>query len=894
MKKSGMINLRYLLSAILIIALTGCGANHNLAGVQADGSIASKLVWSDGKSTGKKVGLPAPTGVTFSTMALLVTGSDANGKAIPIVRGTSAGNSSSVAIGGIYPGKVTLAVKAFGKDNATQQDVVYFGYAIGVDVASGATTNLDTLPVPKTIVMTPSQEKLQDTACYQCHETALDRVGQSVVAQFKQSGHYTNSGSSVSDKFVGVVGTGCAGCHGPQHNESNPAASGRCSDCHGAVLQPSHKGNSALIVATNCTNCHQPHNTKTFVAGRCVACHSVAQQANSANNNFVNDNNGVRAITTEFAKWSHHVTGVALNDAHCTACHLEGTVVDGVVVVDTTKHMADTKTHLRNADDDSDFAWDPSLPNHSGMDNFCLSCHDANGATSPVSVKVQSYINDNGLVATGKTASAQNPFGDTISNQYDKMARPAVVDAKGQFAAGNNSHHAVLGKRYTGRTRGNGTTARTTVFANASSALLPGARSTIFDAGRFEPTYTTLADAAGETDAIGTLNGRNGGTKLGDDSTLHCGDCHTVGQFKAADVNVAPFNKAVIGAHGSNNEYLLRNYAGTDVRHIGQQLTTAAAYISTGNYLVCFNCHIISKYGNGQGHDGERGGSEQCDGPYNTRSEPIPGLLNKISSLTPAPATEYTGVGEDRLKSVITQIGGTTAGAWSAQTTGHGGNLGNIYGIQCANCHNSGVDNGFGGIHGSKSQTYTDALGNTTKHERFLPGLGNVMFVPGTVAGYVGGTVATYKNYSGYAFQKYSATSGSNRTIKGYLPASFAQLPVRVGYSPKAGSFTYTTGGVTKDTNWEQKTAGLDNGATSSSQGTSGCYTLSVKGTVKVSALAAAGYPADDIRLAPSDGMKAVDGNEVLDTWGGCEDHGSVAGRSSEPFTRGIIRPVTY
>ena len=882
MKKSGMSNLHYLLSALLILALTGCGAsNHNLAGVQADGSIASKLVWSDGKSTSKKVGLATlPPGVVFTTMKLLVTGSDANGKAIPVVRSAPATVSNTVSIGGIYPGKVTLAVKAF----TTTADV-YEGYAVGVDVASGVTTNLDALN--KTIVMRLSLEKAQDTGCYQCHETTLDRTGQSVVGEFKQSGHYTNSGPTASDKYVGVVGTGCAGCHGPQHNDPTPAASGRCNECHGAVLPASHKGNTTLIPAANnnCIDCHQPHDTKTFVAGRCVACHSVGQDATVAGN-YVNDNNGVRAIKGEFAKWSHHVTGVTLNDAHCTACHLEGTVVDGEVVVDTTKHMADAKTHLRDADSDADFAWDPAAPNHSGMDNFCLSCHDANGATSPVSVQVQAYINANGIAAIGKTASAQNPFGDTISNQYDKMQRPAVVDAKGQFAAGNNSHHAVLGKRYTGRTRGNGSTARTTVFANASSATLPGARSTIFDAGRFEPTYTTLADAAGENDVAGTLNGRNGGTSLGDDSTLHCGDCHTVGQYRAADVNVAPYNKAVIGAHGSNNEYLLRNYAGTDVRHIGQQLTTAGAYIATGNYLVCFNCHRITKYGNGQGHDGERGGSEQCDGPYNTRSEPIPGLLNKISSLTPAPATEYTGLGEDRLKSVITQIGGTTAGAWSAQTTGHGGNLGNIYGIQCANCHNSGVDNGFGGIHGSKSQTYTDALGNTTKHERFLPGLGNVMFVPGTLGGYIGGSLATYKNYSG---------NRNGTKFKNMTGQTFSTLPVRnTVYPAKAGSFTFTTGGVTKDTNWEQKTAGLDNGSTSTSQGAAGCYTLSVKGTVKVNAPAAAGYPADDIRLAPSDGMKAVDGNEVLDSWGGCEDHGSVAGRSSEPFTRGIIRPVTY
>ena len=39
-------------------------------------------------------------------------------------------------------------------------------------------------------------------------------------------------------------------------------------------------------------------------------------------------------------------------------------------------------------------------------------------------------------------------------------------------------------------------------------------------------------------------------------------------------------------------------------------------------------------------------------------------------------------------------------------------------------------------------------MGNTTKVERFLPGLGNVMHVPGTLGGVTGGTVVPIKNDS--------------------------------------------------------------------------------------------------------------------------------------------------
>ena len=870
MRKS-LSNMSYLLCALLLFALTGCGANSVTTANNAQpGTVTAKIALA--KQLGKQVGaITADAGVKTR---LTVTGS-----AIPTAKETfdgTAGGSIKV-----YPGD-NLIVTAEILDSTGA--VVLEGYFANVSVAAGATK-------PVSIEVAYPVVKADNVTCLACHAGTKDVTGQNLVANYKQSAHYSNDLvytqaqlAALADKGItGATQPGCAGCHGNQHNVGNPSVAGRCAACHSgttAALPVIHAGNAVQITTSNCTTCHQPHNTKQFFGGRCIACHSVGQDA-TAKGNYVDDNSGVRAITTEFSKWSHHVTGVALNDAHCAACHLEGTVVDDGngnvdVVIDAAKHMSDNKTHLRNADTDADFAWDPAAPNHSGMDNFCMSCHDSNGATSPMSTQIQALINAKGIAAQGKVASASNPFGDTISNQYDKMQRPAVVDANSQFNTTNNSHHAVKGKKYAGRSRvTKGGTIADAAFTANSSATLPGTRSTIFDAGRFESTYVTLQNAGGET---GT---RNGGTALGDDSTLHCGDCHTVGQYRAADVNVLPFNKAVIGAHGSNNEYLLRNYAGTDQRHTGQNLTAAGTYISSGPYLVCFTCHKIGSYGNGQGHDGERAGSEQCNGPYNTRSEPVPGLLNKVSSLTPV-AEEYTGIGEDRLKSVITQVGGTTAGSYGAQTTGHGGMLSNIYGIQCANCHNGGPANGFGGIHGSKVQTYTDGLGNTTKVRRFLPGLGNVMFVPGTVGGYTGGTSATYKLYS------------SNRKTGTAL--SYALLPLRnVPYSAtaKSGSFTYTTGGVTNDLNWEQKTAGLDKGASSATQGPSGCYTLTT-GAPSVNYLQSAGYPADDVRYSPSRDMKAVDGQPVLDTWGGCEDHGGAAGKSAEPFTRGIVRPVSY
>jgi cytochrome c5 len=506
-------------------------------------------------------------------------------------------------------------------------------------------------------------------------------------------------------------------------------------------------------------------------------CHAVPQAQVAPE--LVNDNNGVRAITTEFAKWSHHVTGVTLNNAHCAACHLEGKISEGAVVVDPTYHMADAMTHLRNADTDEDMQWDPATPNHTTMDNFCMSCHDANGATSPMSAKIQAFINSNGIAAQGKTASATNPFGDTISNRYDKMQRPAVVDASSQFNPTNNSHHAVKGPRYSGRTRAAGPRqiASAATFAANSSALLKGARSTIYDAGNFNALYSPLG-----------TDGTNA-TGLGDDSTLHCGDCHTVGQWKVGSSDTANGSPtpAAIGAHGSNNEYLLRNTLGTDQRHTQNAFTLSATNVVTytnpgGAFLVCFNCHTYTKYGSiyvgtglntpgsvGQPHAGEYDQQGRCNGVGNT----IP-----FYGYTTGAATDGSQFRSRFDLPVSTTYNASQPAPYAGEQNP---DFGNIFGIQCANCHNSGIGNAFGGIHGSaKNQNttlatvnpsvtggaYIDGMGNTVKIERFLPGLGNAMHVPGTLGGFTGGTTVN---------------------------------------STTATPYPYTTGGISNDTNWEQK-----------------------------------------------------------------------------------------
>jgi len=734
--------------------------------------------------------------------------------------------------------------------------------------------------------------RVEESKCRVCHATSIDPVSKTpIVSDYLFSMHYVLPDGSPN------TAAGCQGCHGggAQHNGvgpipfANPTASNRCNavECHNGKVPA---GITGADFANQCDACHGAniHGIKfaydPALYNDCIGCHSFGQMKHPS---AVNP--GVRAIADEFTKWSHHVTGVNLQNAHCAACHLEGKAVGGKIVVDRTYHMTG-KTHLRHADTDADMQWDPAAPNHTTMDNFCMSCHDANGATSPQSAGIRALM----IPAAGKTASASNPFGDTISNRYDKMLRPAVVDVDSQFNTANASHHAVKGPKYTGRTRTAGARqiANPAAFDDNSSSTLWGKRSTIYDSvnavtGAIETTnqafnalYVPLENAGGEAAP------RTGAKSLGDDSTLHCGDCHTVGQWKAGTAQFFNLDGTVdatkvspaIGAHGSNNEYMLRNSKGTDERH------TQDAYVKAANgnitvqnpnaaFLVCFNCHSYSRYGsiyNATGttgpHAGEYDASGRCNGVGNT----IP--FNGYTTGTATDGTQFVS----RFEGPRATYGATPAFApgfplneANRPATGEQDpDFGNIFGIQCNNCHNSGVQNGYGGIHGSKVNTYVDGMGNTQKMRRFLPGLGNVQHVPGTLGGITGGSVAGPVTNSNYSIQ-----------VGGVVTTG-------------ASVYTYITGGVSNDTNWEQvswqQVANAERGVLDTKRAGAGCYTLTSPARTP------------NFALDTAYGLKgqSVDGGatipDAFDTWGGCDDHNAQQGTGNHGFVKRINRPVTY
>src|SRR5450631_367138 len=241
---------QYLLFALLIFALSACGTSSQQTAGTADlanGKITANLVLP--KSSAKTVGL---AGDTVTRVKLMVTG-----PTTPTAKKDFAKN-----FGGsldVYPGSnLIVTAQAF---DAT--GLVYEGFATDVTVVAGGTATV-------TIQLIAPVVKAADQNCLACHETTRDITGQNLVADFKQSGHYTNDSWTANAK-LGITGTGCAGCHGPQHNDVAPATSGRCFECHG-TLGVNHLNAKSLIAGeanparylnaanNNCSACHEPHN----------------------------------------------------------------------------------------------------------------------------------------------------------------------------------------------------------------------------------------------------------------------------------------------------------------------------------------------------------------------------------------------------------------------------------------------------------------------------------------------------------------------------------------------------------------------------------------------------------------------------------------------------------
>ena len=169
-------------------------------------------------------------------------------------------------------------------------------------------------PAVATVTVTDSIAAAMRNQCQDCHQPLGIGGTANVFANW--------SGVSIhkSNPYHKAM---CYDCHSGANTGAHPGTQ-QCTSCHG----PAQYGGitvSAANYGVRCTPCHGDIHALTGPPAQtsCVGCHAVGQNAGAG---FVQDNTGVRSITNEFGKWSHHVTGVTLQDAHCAACHLAGKV----------------------------------------------------------------------------------------------------------------------------------------------------------------------------------------------------------------------------------------------------------------------------------------------------------------------------------------------------------------------------------------------------------------------------------------------------------------------------------------------------------------------------------------------------------------------------------------
>ena len=259
------------------------------------------------------------------------------------------------------------------------------------------------------------------TKCHDPHDYQQNILGGNNLKLVKATVKTPNSG----DKGVifSARGSDAPGNVGSAHSfaDGDTNYDGICEVCH---TQTKFHSNNGLylgnpVAAHNggvfCIRCHS--HDKGFRGAWCGGCHGETQ--NNGNDAIVR-----RAVLGEFASGSHHVAGGAVQDADCAVCHYEA--IDGAYHENNLVDLRDPDSgttlisfsqFTRNTASNTLESWVTSVQN-----NFCLHCHDSNGAS------------DSTVPVAGGTAL--RPF---TSNTQD------ASNVFAQLAPTNSTFHPVRG-----------------------------------------------------------------------------------------------------------------------------------------------------------------------------------------------------------------------------------------------------------------------------------------------------------------------------------------------------------------------------------------------------------------------------------------------------------------
>lgn len=262
--------------------------------------------------------------------------------------------------------------------------------------------------------------KVDESACASCHSVSASKVtGDPIYSDYIASAHFL-----VPNAKAGYPnGVGCQGCHGggSQHNGvgpipyTDPAASGKCFECHKNYLTKAHFRNmtassgsvsSAIYASKNyenaCTACHDPHkadkgitryhtewaesghgevsaaawgdrdfkNTLSGGSYQCSRCHTSTGFISYVTNNY----------TDPFPKTTWAATGDKSREVlTCQACHTNYNFKYRVRSV-----RAFTAPYNSNKN--------PVSYDNVGASNLCVACHSGRESGDSVNA-LASYTN---------------------------------------------------------------------------------------------------------------------------------------------------------------------------------------------------------------------------------------------------------------------------------------------------------------------------------------------------------------------------------------------------------------------------------------------------------------------------------------------------------------------
>ncbi len=320
---------------------------------------------------------------------------------------------------------------------------------------------------------TVSAAKVNDATCaaIACHAGQKSRItNQEIIPTYQQSQHAKTS--------VYPGGVGCQDCHGggSMHYGKgplpypNPAAAGRCQECHQPYLPAAHYNaltptadalSPAMYLATNtknCNNCHDPHNPNPTATHTAYAesGHGNVNGVAWATEDFKENSSCIRChTTTGYVNYVTHfaapTTGFGAGDATrevlaCNACHTSYDFKNSV------RSVAEFTTSYTGNGGSS------RIPDV-GESNLCIPCHTGRAsqadilALSDTAMSNTSFKNPHYMPAAGimymKTGFVNFTGGTTYTKSY---SLPITTDGRGGvgaeyggIAGGVKSAHRALG-----------------------------------------------------------------------------------------------------------------------------------------------------------------------------------------------------------------------------------------------------------------------------------------------------------------------------------------------------------------------------------------------------------------------------------------------------------------